>query len=290
MPATIAPNRNSIRWYHHLLAIPLKLLSALNLGPFGGENSISAIIEAILAKKKGQEVDFPLSKTEKFFVKMLLSPSAPPLEQLTTYRDLNHRAQKAVIDLWGKKPLGVIWVGGGVFTLDHPLISSSQVNDWHIWTDANPKVIASARAKFDELRQKTALHSGAFNIALPQDIDKLNENIRFLASKKVERIIIQAYGLLYVMTMEENLEWLSKLERPQGIDIAFIVNSMPVHIDGGPAVMAAFHDQRMVYYHRSHVESLFGKYFPGSEIVWSIPGDDTSYGIETWLINVPAPR
>ena len=282
--------RNSIRWYHHLLAQPFKLLSAMNIGPFGGENSISAVIETILAKQKGQGVDFPLSKTEQFFVKMLLSPNAPPVDQLVEYRELNHIAQKAVLDLWGKQKLGVIWVGGGVFTLDHPLIASSQSHDWHIWTDANPKVIASAREKFDDMRQRTALRSGAFNITLPQDIEKLNENIRFLVSKKVERIIIQAYGLLYVMTKEENLEWLGKLDRPKGIDFAFILNSMPPKIGMGPAVMAAFHNQRMVYYDTEAIQSVFAQALPGSQIVWTRPKEETQFDLETWVVNVLAPR
>ena len=43
---------DAVKWYHHLLALPLRGLSKMNVGPFGGENSISVVIETVLAKTK----------------------------------------------------------------------------------------------------------------------------------------------------------------------------------------------------------------------------------------------
>ncbi|HVO68716.1 MAG TPA: hypothetical protein VMT24_01640 [Aggregatilineaceae bacterium] len=281
--------KDAIRWYHHLLALPLRGLSATNVGPLGGENSISAVIEAILATQQGHSVDFPLSKTETFFVNTLTAPGHPPADPLVEYRALNHAAQREVLRRWINKPLGVIWLGGGVFTLDHPLIATCKPDDWHIWTDANPKVVQAAQQMFDKMHHRAAHNNIAHNIILPQDIDKLNNIIYFLADEGVEHIVIQAYGLFYVMTMKENFQWMSRLARPKGVEMSFIFNSLTKNVQLMPGVLAAFHHQRMVYYERSHIEALLREVVPGSEIVWSIPREQTQYGPETWLIYARAP-
>jgi hypothetical protein len=69
--------RNTVKWYHQLIALPLQGMAALNLGPLGGENNISTVIEAILAKKKGQTLDFELSKSDRFFVQQLTKADLP---------------------------------------------------------------------------------------------------------------------------------------------------------------------------------------------------------------------
>ncbi|MBN2386065.1 MAG: hypothetical protein JXB85_03535 [Anaerolineales bacterium] len=280
--------KDVIRWYHHLLALPLKGLSAVNLGPLGGENSISVVIETILAQKKGQEVNFPLSKTERFFVQMLTSPQAPPSDPLVEYRALNHAGQREILRRWGKQRLGVIWIGGGVFTYAHPLIAECKPTDWHIWTDANPKVIQTAQDRFEELRKRADNHKVAYNILLPQDSDSLNKNIRFIAGQGVEHIVIQAYGVFYAMTREENLEWLCRLERPAGVEFSFLINAMPCQIDLMPGMLVAFHNQKMIYYESSDIEALFQQALPGSQIVWSVPRKQEASDVEVWLVQTPA--
>ena len=285
--SSLAPGQDAIRWHHHILALPLKGLSALNIGPLGGENSISVVIEAVLAARKGQKVDFSLSKTERFFLKMLTAPNGPPIDQLLDYRELNHRAQKQALNRWGNEKLGVIWLGGGVFTREHPLIAETKFGGWHIWSDANPKVIETDQEIFDKMRQQTGHYNAAFSITLPQEIHKLNANIRFLAKAGIKHILLQTYGMFYVLTKRENMEWLNQLERPTGVEMSFILNSMPQDIPLMPAVMAAFHNQRMVYYNRQTIEAMFAEALPGSKIIWEIPQEESKYGVAVWLVHAP---
>ena len=93
-PTSIPKVRNTVKWFHQLIALPLQGMSALNLGPLGGENSISTVIEAVLAKKKGQSIDFELSKSDQFFVQQLTKAELP--DEMIEYRELNHLAQEEI--------------------------------------------------------------------------------------------------------------------------------------------------------------------------------------------------
>jgi len=128
--------KDAVHWYHHLVATFLRGLSAVNIGPLGGENSISAVIEAILAAKKGEAVNFELSKSEQFFLKQFTKTEPP--DEVIENREINHEVQREILRRWGDHRLGVIWLGAGVFTLEHPLLSEHKQNDWHVWTDASP--------------------------------------------------------------------------------------------------------------------------------------------------------
>ncbi|GEM_PF-2631650 len=283
---TIA-TRDAIRWYHHALALPLKGLSALNLGPLGGENSISVIIEAILQAQRGETVDFPLSKTEQFFVRMLTGPNAPNPAPLLAYRQFNHRAQQEVLNRRGDHRLGVIWLGGGVFTLEHPLLQFARPDDWQIWTDANPKVVRTAQALFDEMQRRMNGQAQVQSLILPQDVAQLNEHIRFLAAQGVQEIVLQAFGMFYVLTGAENAAWLRQLERPKGVTLRLIVDAMSRTVDLMPAVMIAFHNQRMVYYERADIEALLRQTQPDGQIVWELPRSEQTYGQAVWLLELP---
>ena len=72
--------------------------------------------------------------------------------------------------------------------------------------------------------------------------------------------------------------------------MSFILNSMPQDIPLMPGVMAAFHNQRMVYYDRQTIEAIFSETMPGSAILWEIPQEESRYGVAVWLVNAPAPR
>lgn len=281
--------KDAIRWYHYALALPLKALTALKIGPLGGENSISVVIEAILIQKRGETADFPLSKTEEFFVRTLTSPNAPSPEPLIAYRRFNHLAQEQVLERWGDQRLGVIWLGGGVFTLEHPFLRPERAADWQIWTDAHPKVVRTARAHYDDICNRSNGHGKIQNMLLPEDIDRLNQHIRFLAQNGVQHIVLQTFGLFYILTAQQNAEWLSQLERPKGVTISLIADAMSRHVELMPAVMIAFHEQRMIYYERSHVEELLRQTQPDARIVWELPRSPETFGQAVWLIEFPQP-
>jgi hypothetical protein len=273
---------DTVKWYHHILALPLRMMSALNVGPLGGDNSISAVIETVLIEKQGQTIDFKLSKSDRFFADLFARDDAP--DEMIEYRELSHAAQLEIIHRWGDQRLGIIWIGAGVFTLTHPLLAERKQEDWHIWTDASPKVVASALKIFNEMRAKDKSGGFSYEVTLPQEVQKLNEMIRFLASY-VSHIVIFGYGTSYVLTMEENYAWLSRLERPDGVNISFVFNSPGRRLPLLPGIMAAFHKQRMVYYERSDIEALFEAALPGCEIVWEKPKEQTRNKVwETWLI------
>jgi hypothetical protein len=50
--------------------------------------------------------------------------------------------------------------------------------------------------------------------------------------------------------------------------------------------MAAFHNQKMIYYTLADIEALFKAAVPGSEVVWHKPRAETrEKRWETWLIS-----
>jgi hypothetical protein len=273
---------DAIKWYHQLASTPLKGLAALNLGPLGGENSISAVIEAVLAYKKGEPVSFEMSKSDRFFVQQFTKQDPP--DEMIEYRELSHVAQKEILRRWEDKRLGIIWIGAGVFTLEHPLLSETRQSDWHVWSDALPRVVESALQKFDELNEKQKSVKLSQNIGLPQDVTQLNEALK-LMEQYVDHIVIFGYGVTYALTIEENYEWLSKLDLPTGLDVSFVFNGPDKAIPFFPSLMAAFHDQRMVYYTLADIEALFRSAVPGSEVVWHKSRAETRNKMwETWLI------
>lgn len=282
-PLTEVPEApDTIKWYHHTVAVPLRLLSSLNLGPLGGENSIAAVIETVIAKKKGQAITFSLSKSDQFFVEQFTKTEPP--DEMIEYRELNHQAQEEIIRRWGDQRLGVIWLGAGVFTLEHPLLAERQQRDWHVWSDTSPRIVESALKRFNELRQHEQLGKLSRGITLPQDVAQLNQVIDFLAPN-VSHIVIFGYGVTYALTAEENYQWLSRLRLPENLDVSFVFNSPGAAIPLLPGVMAAFHQQRMVYYDTSNISGLFAAAVPGSEIIWEIPREQTRNKLwGTWLI------
>lgn len=273
---------DTIKWYHHTAAAPLRLLSSLNIGPLGGENSISAVIETVIAIKKGQKITFSLSKSDQFFVQQF-TKSDPP-DEMIEYRELSHQAQNELIRRWGDQRLGVIWLGAGVFTLEHPLLAQRQQRDWHVWSDASPRIVESALKRFNELQDTQQLGKLSRGITLPYDVEQLNQVIEFLAPN-VSHIVIFGYGVTYALTAEENYRWLSQLCLPQNLDVSFVFNSPGAAIPFLPGVMAAFHRQRMVYYDRAAIARLFNTALPGSEIIWEVPREQTRNKIwSAWLI------
>jgi hypothetical protein len=112
----------------------------------------------------------------------------------------------------------------------------------------------------------------------------LNEVIEFVAPN-VDMLIIFGYGLTYALTIAENYQWLSQLKLPPDKDVAFVFNGPGKRLPMLPAVMAAFHEQRMVYYTLADIETLFQAAVPGSEVVWRKPRAETRNKIwETWLV------
>lgn len=282
MAVQLPDTPDTIQWYHHLASTPLKALSAVNLGPLGGENSISAVIEAVLAHKRGEPVNFELSKSDQFFTKQFTKQDPP--DEMVEYRELSHLVQKEILNRWGNKRLGVIWIGAGVFTLEHPLLAERDLVDWHIWTDAQPRVVESALQKFNHLNESQKTGKLSQNITLPHDIELLNNAIEFV-SPNVDHVVIFGYGVTYALTIQENYHWLSQLELPLDNDVSFVFNGPGERIPFLPGVMAAFHNQRMVYYTLSDIQALFEAAVPGSEVVWHKPRTETRNKLwETWLI------
>ncbi len=273
---------DAIKWYHHLAATPLKGLAALNLGPLGGENSISAVIEAVLAHKRGEPVSFEMSKSDRFFTEQFTKQDPP--DEMIEYRELSHLVQNEILERWGDQRLGIIWIGAGVFTLAHPLLAEERQSDWHIWSDALPRVVESALQKFEGLQEKQKLGKLSQNIELPQDITQLNDLIAYL-EPVVDHLIIFGYGVTYALTIEENYRWLSELKLPAQMDVSFVFNGPAKAIPFFPALMAAFHNQRMVYYTLADIKALFQATVPNSEVVWHKPRSETRNNMwETWLI------
>ena len=123
-------------------------------------------------------------------------------DDLVEYRELNHAVQEEILRRWGQQKLGVIWLGAGVFTLEHPLLQNWKENDWHIWTDKSPKVVASALTKFQEMQERLGKLSRS--ITLPHEMGYLNEAIEFV-SQYVESP--HHFGLRVLRT----LCWLRKI-------------------------------------------------------------------------------
>ncbi|GAB4406707.1 MAG: hypothetical protein OHK0039_08580 [Bacteroidia bacterium] len=276
---------DTIRWYHYAVASPLRLLASSQIGPLGGENSISAVIEGVLALQRGEQIDFELSKTDRFFVAQLTKSGIP--DSMTEYRELNHLVQEEVIRRRRSGRMGVIWLGAGVFTQLHPLLGRRQAEDWHVWTDKHPKVFRHAYHIFEEMQQRGDEHHISFEITLPEQIDRLNDWIRVMSSQ-IDQLVISAYGLFYALTPAENKAWLSRLKLPVGMPVSFTVNSPGSAITFLPGVMAAFHRQRMVYYDHAHIEAIFAETVPGSRVAWARLRPHTRNNLwGTWLVERP---
>ncbi len=271
---------------HRLLAMPIQAMNALNIGPFGGENSVSAVIEALLHYKRGEPIDFELSKTERFLFERFKDHN--DIGELQEYRDLSVQAQEFVLEHRQENSLGVVWLGGGMITLEYPLIGKRKPDDIHVWTDAHPKVVGAAQSFFKEVTQHAAPHNLAYDITLPRDVDKLNRILNFLGNARVDQIVIMMYGVSYVMTIQENYEWMRQLELPPGIPVTMVFNSP----QGGALpgkLIAAVHDERMYAYNLPHIHALYGAAFPAHEVVWHKARTDTQSGMwETWVIDLPA--
>lgn len=277
--------QDSVHWYHKLVAAPLQLLAAADLGPLGGDNSISAVIEAVLMQKRGETITFPLSKTDTFFVKQLTEQTIP--DEMLEYRELNHEAQREILRRRGAGNMVVIWLGAGVFTLEHPLLAEKRPFDWHIWTDASPRVVSNAKQLFDEMLAKGQSGNISHHVTLPHHIDRLNHLIELTAFDTSE-LVIMGYGLTYALTMAENQSWLHQLAIPAGRKTSFVFNAPAAKIPMLPAIMAAFHEQRMVHYDRHHIEALFST-MPTAKVVWEKPREATRNQMwATWLIEVNA--
>ena len=202
---------DTIAWYHHLLSSPIKFLDLINLSPIGGENSISAVIEAVLVAQKGIKLGFPLSKTDEFFVKQLTRRGIP--DPMIEYRELSHKAQQQLLTYRGDEALGVVWLGAGVFTLSHPLISQRRSQDWHLWSDKSPKIVQDAKEVFEETRPKHSTAPHTHEINLPEDVERLNDWIKIF-QPNVKKMVIFGYGLFYALTYQENARWLKKIGSP----------------------------------------------------------------------------
>ena len=277
---------DAVQWYHKAVAFPLSLLAARGLGPLGGENSISAVIEAVLAKKAGQPVDFELSKTDQFFVEQLASKEIP--DEMLEFRELSHEVQHEILKYWQGEVIDVIWLGAGIFTLSHPLLAQRKENAWHVWSDIEPRIVQDAAAVFDELKARGSESNIAYDIRLPDDVDRLNQWMAFMSSI-TRRLVIFGYGVTYALTMAENYRWLHQLELPESTDVLFVFNAPAEKIPLMPGIMAAFHKQRMMNYTSETVSALFAKTIPGSEIIWEKRRTDTRNGMwGTWLISAPA--
>jgi hypothetical protein len=119
---------------------------------------------------------------------------------------------------------------------------------------------------------------------LPRDVEELNEAIEFVAPN-VDHLVIFGYGVTYALTIGENFDWLSRLKLPPMRDVSFVFNGPGDTLPFLPALMAAFHDQRMVYYTLADIIALFQAAVPGSEVIWTKPRSETRNKIwETWLI------
>lgn len=277
---------DTIKWHHKLLAAPLQLLASANLGPLGGDNSISAVIEAVLLKKRGEPVTFPLSKTDAFFVQQLTEREIP--DEMIEYRELNHAVQQQILQRRSNGNMVVVWLGAGVFTLEHPLLGQKRPFDWHLWTDASPRVVNSAKQAFDDMLAKGTTGNISNHVTLPQQIDRLNHLIE-LTTFDADQLVIMGYGLTYALTMAENNQWLSQLLIPPRLKTSFVFNAPAQSISMLPGVMAAFHHQRMVCYERHHIEALFATILPTAQIVWEKPRATTRNQIwSTWLVEAEA--
>ncbi len=287
MADQLPPSSDAVTWVHQAASAPLRALSALDIGPFGGENSISAVIETILAPRYNTTPDFELSKSEQFFVTQVTKGGDIP-DELLEYRELGHHAEEEVLRRWGNEPMAVIWLGAGVFNLNHPLLRDRKPQDWHIWTDAHPKVIREAQSAFDDMRARGATYNLTYDVTLPYDVDKLNQWMELITTN-IQRLVIFGYGVVYALTMRENYEWLSRLKLPEHVDVLFAFNGPNKRIPFVAGLMASFHNQRMMYYNDESVQALFSTTVPGSEIVWTIPREDTRNNMwGTWLIESTA--
>jgi hypothetical protein len=274
---------NNIKWYHTVLSTPMRALAALNVGALGGEYSLSAVVGALIAAQHEQEIDYPLSKTETFYVKQLKGRPLP--DSMMEYGELNFAVQAEIVKRWGSKPLGVIWVGGDVFSPEYPLLAQRKPVDRHVWIDERPNVFKAVRPMFDEIRQSAPNLPTAFT--LPDGVAKLNECVDFLAEEGVQHVVIQGYGYFFTLTTDQNYAWLSQLHRPANVELSFVFNA-PGVMPFVPAVMEAFRKRKIISYQKEHIAALFQKALPGSEIAWTLPKEETRGKTwSTWIVFAP---
>ncbi len=276
---------NFVKWYHQLAALPMRALATLKIGPFKEEPSLSAIIEAILAAKRNEEVGYQLTGAERMFAKALTNRGIP--DEVIEYRELSHEVQREILNRWGKQRLGVIWIGAGVFTLSHPLLANSKPEDWHIWSDAHQRVVSAAQELYQKVKARSQQGELIAEIILPDDVQALNRSIA-LMEPDVDHIIIFGYGVTYALTYQENYQWLKYLALPENKPASFVFNAPAKPIPFGAGITAATHRQRMMHYTREAIESLFRQTILGSKIIWEKPAEQTRTGAwETWLIHRP---
>jgi len=157
----------------------------------------------------------------------------------------------------------------------------------HIWTDASPKVIASAEAMFNDMRQRGKDSAVSYDVYLSDDIVKLNRIMQFLEKLNVEHIVINLYGMSYILSIEDNYRWMKDLYHPEGRKMSFIFNSMNHHMALPGKVVAGVHNQPVFNYQQKHVEALFDALYDNYEIVWYKLALETEFKIlSTWVIEV----
>lgn len=272
---------DAVNSIHKAMAWPLRALSRRNIGPFGGDNTISVVIEAVLAKKRGEDPDVSLSKTDQFFVKQLTGRAIPDV--VMEYRELNHEAQLEILRLRSRSALTTIWLGAGAFTLRHPLLAQRRPADWHIWTDKDPKVFKQAFTVFEEMRKRKGIKDIPYEISLPGQVDRLNDWIK-MAADQSDQILLNTYGLFYVFTLEENQDWLKRLVIPPNKKVWLIANSPGAKLPFMAGTMAAFHHQRMMHYQTEHIDALIQDAFPEAKLLWDRPRHSTRNKVwATWL-------
>lgn len=279
--------KDNATFIYKLLGLPVQALTALNIGPFGGSMSVSALIEALLAYRKNETLQFELSKSEAFlFDKM---KDMEEVGELQEYREINLEAQEEVIKRWGTRKLGVIWLGGGMVTPHYPLFNHRQDINWHFWTDTHPRVVDTAHELFHKMREAGASAGLSYDVTLPQDIDKLNRIIDFAVRQNIEHLVLQMFGFIYVLTPKENYDWLSKLNLPKNLDVTFIINAPNEKLSTPARFAAATHNQRMMAYSKQDMQALFNATIPGCEFVWEATHENRTFKAwDGWVLHRPA--
>lgn len=262
-------------------------MASANLGPFSREMSISALLEALLANRNGETLDFELSKSEKFLFEQM--KDVKEVDELQEYREINIEAQEEILKRWGSQKLGVIWLGGGMVTPNYPLLANPKPDDWHFWTDTDPKVVKTSQALFQKMKEVGKANGLSYDITLPQDIDKLNRIVQFLVNHGCEHLIFQCFGFIYVLTPQENYNWLSRLDLPPHLEVSFNVNASNERLGFPARFTAAAHNQRMMAYGREGMLQLFQASIPNTAIVWETDNSKRTFRAwDGWIIHRPA--
>jgi hypothetical protein len=259
--------KDNVYWYHKVMAVPVKVMTALGIGPFGGTLATSAILEKLIAHQKGEDIELELSKSETFVLAQI--EKEDDLSAILEYRDTNMQLQDETLRRWGDENLGVIWIGAGLITPHYPLFEKRKPNDWHFWTDKHPKVVKTAEDVFNEMRMAGASAGLSYDVFLPRDVEKINRIIQFAVDRGCTHLVFNCYGFIYALTPQENYEWLRQLKIPAGIDAIFIVNAPNERLLPVARRTAAIVDQRMMAYSKEDMKQLFKAAIPDAEHVWT---------------------